>query len=171
MCTLAIAVCLNMRVINPMTVSVAPECGSLINFSHSSKLEFNSYVGENNNVQKYSIKMTAINVIMNHVLFLYIKNTYIYITSQRYQCVRLKTSVWRQVRHMFVLMTESNDQVWEKSKPFANTINQTVAAFSYKGTFSKVKNKNLRKNLNKIKILSKNRNNAQQQKYIWQQSI
>ena len=45
--------------------------------------------------------------------------------------------------------------MWEKTKPFANTINQTVAAFSYKGTCSKVKSKNVRKNLNKIKILSK----------------
>lgn len=48
--TLAIAVCLNIRVINPMMDSVAPEFGPLINFSHSSKLEFNSYVEENNNV-------------------------------------------------------------------------------------------------------------------------
>lgn len=50
------AVCLNMRVIRPITWtksdSVESKFEALINFSHSSKLAFNSYRGGNNNIER-----------------------------------------------------------------------------------------------------------------------
>lgn len=48
--------------------------------------------------------------------------------SQRYQCVHLKTSVWRQVSHMFMPKIETNEKLWVKAKPFANIVNQMIRA-------------------------------------------